>query len=552
MRKVILTTLALTLTASAFWPGGGVKVVQTPESISNPQMVYLEDGSVIISWEADRLIYCQKLDTTGVIHWDASGVRVCLSDSNQLDHHMVTDGQDVWFVWQDERNDDGDIYAQKISGSTGQRLWGDLGKAVCVKNGTQRLQTCTVLSSGSFVATWDDYSVDPRDIASQWLNVTGQPQWGPDGIYVTRGTGGGYKPKALPSGEAVLDIWLGVRSGDTVGAYFAQRVNSDGDFLWDTMGVRVEFISTPYAECSDGLGGAVVLFGNPGYLGVQRIDSTGQVVWDSGGVKITEFTRNNPQTNQSPYPEPDWNGIISDDTGGCFVWSGFDVQHINSNGNLVWGSSSVPYWESDGLTYRLAATRLCPDGNNGLMIVFDNLEWTSPEWPPYVDQGIRVQRINADGEIVFDTNGIIVRLWNPDSLPGGDFNTSVNAVPGGVILAWTDNRHLPDYSLYAQIVDTTGKVGSGIEEKPLPTLHPSLELNATLIAKNISLRYSLPAGQAAILQLFDVSGRLVRSQRVDQPSGKINWNVHDLSSGVYFAELRAAGARVSRKVVVIK
>jgi len=255
MRKVILTILAVALPAFAFWPAGGVKVVQTPNTIQNPQMVYLNDGSVVISWEADRLIYCQKLDTTGVIHWDAEGVRVCLSDSNQRGHHMVTDGNDAYFVWRDYRNDDGDIYAQKLDGSTGQRLWGEQGKAVCVKEGLQRRQKESVLNNSSFIASWEDENVEPRNIAAQWFNTIGQIFWEPNGIYVNRGTDRAYTPFVAPSGNSVVVVWRGANDGDTIGANFAQRVDSTGNFLWDTLGILIEYSSTPYGTCSDGRGG---------------------------------------------------------------------------------------------------------------------------------------------------------------------------------------------------------------------------------------------------------------------------------------------------------
>jgi hypothetical protein len=535
-----------------------VKVVQTPESISNPQMVYLEDGSVIISWEADRLLYCQKLDTTGVIHWDADGIRVCFSDSNQRDYHMVTDGQDVWFVWQDERNDDGDIYAQKINGSTSQRLWGEQSKEVCVKEGTQRLQTCTVLPSGSFIATWDDYSIDPRDVVAQWFDINGQQLWGPSGIYVTRSTGGGYKPITLSSGEAMLDVWLGVRTGDSVGAYFAQRVDTDGNFLWDTLGVLVDYISTPYSECSDGVGGAVVLFGNPGYLGVQRIDSTGQVVWIPGGVVIRESNALST-SNPALVPEEPINGLISDNAGGCFAWFGKDitmrVQYIDSTGGLAWGSNGTAYWTREAYYEGpIVATKICSDGNNGVFAVYDNLEWND-SLDPTINLGVLVQRINANGQPVFEDNGVMARVWprDIDSLPWGRFLSAATAVPSGVITAWGDNRDAPHYSMYAQIVDTTGKVGSGIDETPQQISTLLLEVSSVISSENVTLKYSLPVSEKGTLKLFDASGRLIESKTLYQREGVINLDTRNYPQGVYFVQLTSSKhSPITKKLVVVR
>jgi hypothetical protein len=189
-----------------------------------------------------------------MIHWDAEGIRVCLSDSNQRDHHMVTDGQDVWFVWQDERNDDGDIYAQKIDGSTGQRLWDDQGKEVCVKAGLQRRQKATA-HNGNFVVTWQDDAVDPKNIAAQRFNTNGQILWETNGVFINRGTDWAHTPFVGPSRNSVVIVWRGAEEGDTVGAYFAQRVDTNASFLWDTLGVLITYRPTAYSECSDGRGG---------------------------------------------------------------------------------------------------------------------------------------------------------------------------------------------------------------------------------------------------------------------------------------------------------
>jgi len=561
MRRVVFVGTMLALSVFAGWPGGGVKVVQTPEKIDNPQMVYLNDGSVVIAWHEQKgsltagHTYCQKLDTTGAVLWDSRGIRVCLHDSLQRpEYHMVTDGKDVWFVWQDCRNDDGDIYAQKIDGATGQRLWGDEGKAVCVKEGLQRRQQATVLYNGSFIASWEDENIDPRNIAAQWFNDNGQPLWESNGMYINRGTDRAYTPFVGPSGNEVVIVWRGAEEGDTIGAYFAKKVDADSNFLWDTLGVLITYRSTPYAECSDGVGGAIVLFSNPGYLAVQRIDSSGQVVWDSGGVKVKKFTLDAPQAFISPYPDPDWTGIISDDSGGCFVWHNFTVQHVDSSGGLNWGSTGKIYWRDDNLTYRLAGTNLCPDGNNGLMVVFDNLEWDAQEWPPYKVQGVRVQRIDADGDMAFDTGGVIIREWNYDSLPGGgNFRLASSSVPGGIITTWVDNRNNPFTSLYAQIVDTTGKIGSGIEEEPLLSVQlPFLEVDESLVSARVALRYSLPAGDVGVLKLYDVVGKVIHTQSVNQREGVVTWNATGFPSGVYFVQLSTSNnERISRKVLIL-
>lgn len=567
MKKVLLTMLGFTLTAFAFWPAGGVKVVQSANTILNPQMVYLNDGSVIVAWHEQQgnltagHTYCQKLDTTGVAHWPASGVRVCMNDSLQwLDYDMVSDGQDVWFVWQDTRNDAGDIYAQKIDGSTGQRLWGDEGKAVCVKVGKQRLQTCAILSSGNFVVTWVDYSVEPVDIAVQWFDSNDNPLWEIGGLFATRNTGGGYSPIVFPSKDVILDVWVGKRTVDTLSAYFAQRIDSAGKLLFDTSGILIEHAVNFYDVCSDGKGGAVVLFMVPETFeyAVQRIDSSGNVCWTSGGVIIMQPSLSISNSPKIPLEWP-LNGLITDSLGGCFAWFGkhttltasLRVQHIDSSGNLKWKPTGCIFWT---MTSRASAgeAKLSSDGNGGLMIVFNKILWDSPSWPPSEDMGILVQRVDAAGQILFDTNGMLIKTWNPDSLPlPDDFEYSSVDIPGGVITCWKDNRHEPVSSLYAQIVDTTGKIGSGIEEIPLPVTPLMLDLSSVINTTSLTVKYSVPDEEPGILKLFDSLGRLIEAQKLNQRKGVITLDTRYCPQGVYFLQLKTQNKTLANKTIIL-
>ncbi len=548
MRKVILTILAVALPASAFWPAGGVKVVQTPEAISNPQMVYINDGSVVISWEADRLIYCQKLDTTGVIHWDAGGIRVCLSDSNQRDHHMVTDGQDAYFVWRDYRNDDGDIYAQKLSGSTGQRLWGEQGVPACVKTGQQYVCDGAILDNGDFAATWFNLIADPYAVEAQRLDANGEAQWDLEGVLVSGQSIGGT-PKVLPSGNALLDVWTGIRVGDTSGAYLAQRIDSGGNFLWDTLGVLIEYALSFEGVCSDEAGGAIVLFSKgPEPYYAQRVDSSGQNLWQEGGVPI-QINQSMLSVNnlESPAPTGESERFISDGMGGLFIHHGELVQHVDSSGTLVWSNPGVAFWERSGGNTFMDDPNQCLDGDEGIFVVFSTIG--DPDY--LISPGIFVQRIRASGEVMFGTKGVTVWLGTNDF---SDISTSIGeAVPGGVICVWLDSRNTPDVSLYAQFVDTTGKVGSGIVEELPSTEQLNLEAQIDIASTLVSFQYSLPPNETGRLRVFDATGRLILSQKITQSKGIVTWDVTSTPCGVYFAQLVTTNnARVRRKLVLIK
>lgn len=544
MRKVLLTILAVALTAFAFWPAGGVKVVETPEAIENPQMVYIEDGSVVISWEADRLIYCQKLDTTGVIHWDAEGVRVCLSDSIQIDHHMVTDGQDVWFVWQDTRNDDGDIYAQKIDGSTGQRLWEDQGKVVIRKIETQMKPRCALLEGKALGVSCDDWALEPRGVSVQYLLSDGSLAWDSAGLPLSIGSGWmGGNGYVVGSGRDLYICWFG---WDSDRGIFCQKFNQAGDYLFDTTSTPDVYGTSLWGMVDDVHEGCIILFMQTSGISVQRFDSLGSALWGADGVPLQLTSLLMLSLTQMPNDEVKY-GLLSDSVGGCFAsfWNDIYVQHVDSSGHRIWGDSGVDVWHTpSGYARAESNSSIVNDGNGGVFIA-----WTDFGIDPedYYPEGILVQRVDENGNAFFEANGL--RAWlQEDLLP----SPIAQSVPGACIITWHDSRNSPNSSLYAQIVDTTGKIGAGIEEEDLqPAPYAFLELVSSISSGVVTLKYLLPPNQTGTLKLFEVTGRLVRMRRLDQPSGKINWNVQDLSSGVYFAELRAEGARVSRKVVVL-
>lgn len=287
---------------------------------------------------------------------------------------------------------------------------------------------------------------------------------------------------------------------------------------------------------------------------MQRIDSTGQSLWIPGGIHIREFALSLGLT----YPSPDVTGLLSDDNGGCFVWwrdnGSLKLQHIDSVGGINWGSGGTPYWKREAVEAPLIATKLCSDFNNGVFGVYDNLEW-GDSLDPTIDLGVLVQRVGADGQPVFDSNGVMVRQWpkDIDALPWDRFLSAAAAIPGGVITTWGDNRDQPDYSLYAQIVDTTGKVGSGVGEESIASHSaPILGISSTIASGNVSLRYSLPAKEMGAVKLYDVAGKLIKSQPLNQREGVITWNTQELPLGVYFVQLSTSNnERVSRKMLIV-
>jgi hypothetical protein len=70
-----------------------------------------------------------------------------------------------------------------------------------------------------------------------------------------------------------------------------------------------------------------------------------------------------------------------------------------------------------------------------------------------------------------------------------------------------------------------------------------------------TIRYSLPIESKVSLQLFDISGRLVKTLVNEQKKSgnySINLNTCTLSAGIYFLSLATEEQRIIERLVVVK
>jgi hypothetical protein len=127
------------------------------------------------------------------------------------------------------------------------------------------------------------------------------PGWQPNGIAVCD-TANCFLPKIVSDGNSgAIICWTEkYRGADSVNHYtddiYAQRVDSGGNFVWQSQGVPVCSLSNSWssypAMITDGQGGAIIAWeddrGGLGYTRVfaQRLDSLGNRMWPENGVLV--------------------------------------------------------------------------------------------------------------------------------------------------------------------------------------------------------------------------------------------------------------------------
>ncbi|MBM3235938.1 hypothetical protein FJZ31_06520 [Candidatus Poribacteria bacterium] len=111
-------------------------------------------------------------------------VLICTESGNQLSPQIVSDNAGgAIIVWEDGRGSDKDIYARKVNAS-GAALWTANGVVICNASGNQESPQIVSDDSGGAIITWQDYRNGNWDIYAQRVNSSGATQWNSNGVSI--------------------------------------------------------------------------------------------------------------------------------------------------------------------------------------------------------------------------------------------------------------------------------------------------------------------------------------------------------------------------------
>ena len=147
------------------------------ECQNTPELISDGAGGAIVTWIDERSgesqydIYAQHIDASGTVQWIADGVPLCTAAGYQLIQEITSDGAGGAIVtWQDDRNDNVDIYAQHIDASGTVQLTAD-GIPLCTATGGQQYPGIASDGVGGAVVAWQDDRCGDycRDIYAQQI-----------------------------------------------------------------------------------------------------------------------------------------------------------------------------------------------------------------------------------------------------------------------------------------------------------------------------------------------------------------------------------------------
>ena len=279
------------------WTFNGVSIYTATSVQGYPKIISDGSGGAIITWQDYRNgnfdLYAQRVDSSGVLQWSLDGVPICTAGDQQEDVRIVSDGSGGAIItWQDERNggSNNDIYAQRVD-SSGIPQWTLDGIAICTAGNDQYGPKIVSDGSSGAIITWQDERDGLPDIYAQAIDSTGVAQWTLDGVAICTAAIYQYSPTIASDGSGgAIITWYDYRNFNY--DIYAQRVNSSGILQWTLNGVAI-CTAGDYQEypmiVSDGSGGAIITWeDNRSSAGpdiyVQSIDSGGSVP-----VELSEF-----------------------------------------------------------------------------------------------------------------------------------------------------------------------------------------------------------------------------------------------------------------------
>ena len=245
------------------WGDSGVYVCMGSEGKAYPRVVSDSGGGVIILWldyRDDGDIYAQRLDGSGTELWTTDGLPVMTAGVPQSHIRMIPDGSGgAIFAWEDERNGNTDIYAQRIDGS-GSVLWAADGMPVCTATGDQVEAYLVSDGAGGAIISWCDPRSGDLDIYAQRIDASGTALWGTGGLAIVSGLGDQRcgRIQEYGSGGAIIS-YVDDSNGDM--NIMTQHIDGDGIMHWGPNGISVCSAAGDQDNIvmtTDGAGGAII------------------------------------------------------------------------------------------------------------------------------------------------------------------------------------------------------------------------------------------------------------------------------------------------------
>ena len=562
MRHAACSTFALLLIAITFtgvgqaaWRTDGNQVTAKEENDFEPRIIDDGSGGAIIAWAAvcshpdPHAIYANRIDPYGCLFWGSCGLKVS-SDEFQANTpvDIASDGAGGAIVcWSDTRGGNGEIFAQRL-GPDGCFHWTIGGTEVCWTNGTQNYPRVAADGAGGGVFVWYDDRNGNRDLYAQRLDADGNLLWDPAGVPVCTEASAQQGHRIVSDGAGGAYIaWRDVRDGNGDAAVYVQRIAADGSVAWALDGILVKEDSGYYQQleprmASDAAGGAIVVWVDNQAAGLlaQRLDASGDWLWGAGGADVCT------EIGGQYAPQ-----ICADGYGGAaFSWydsrngGGVYAQRLSAVGSKMWTAEGL------AVCFAIASdsyTRIAGDGAGGAVIT-----WRNPE--NYGD--VYARHVEAAGNPTGPEAGTVLCVDDA----GQYYPVVCCDGSGGGIVAWQDSRNVADTDsdIYAGRIFANGSTDVA---SPPAAKRPRIRSYPNPFNPSTTIVYELAEDGSVHLAIHDIAGRRLRTllngEHVRAGAHELAWDGRDdtgarLGSGIYLCRLSTVASTTTGRLVLLK
>jgi hypothetical protein len=217
------------------WAADGVAISDTVNDQRYSIITSDGSGGAIVAWVDNRSgsgnLYAQRVDSTGAMKWISNGIAVSSQADLQIDDPfntaIISDSfGGAIIAWWDNRSGNRDIYAQRID-SSGSEKWMAGGLAVCSAANQQGWPAMISNGFGEVIITWDDDRDGEGAIYAQRIDLAGAVKWAVDGVAISVAPGRQQVPSIVSNGSGGAIISFMDRRNNQWDIY-AQNVLNDG------------------------------------------------------------------------------------------------------------------------------------------------------------------------------------------------------------------------------------------------------------------------------------------------------------------------------------
>jgi len=276
-------------------------------------------------------------------------------------------------------------------------------------SGTGLAMVTDTLTGNTFVV-WNKIYGGDHDIFIQCIDSAGYALWDEGGrvVYADDYFTQWYVSALLDGAGGVFVVWSDYRHTPDEGVeLYGQRLDSEGNLLWSPEGMKLTADSTDHTEpqlYDDGNGGFIMVFVNHvngADIGAQRVNSEGQILWDSTGIFLTKapYSQYEPRTCKASNSTfitiwRDWRDSHDYD-------SDIYMQRFDLDGNILWQPDGIPavHWSHDQ-GYLWDGHDVVADGQGGAVVVWVDFRLSNIGNPI-----LFADRFSAQGQSMWQVNG---------------------------------------------------------------------------------------------------------------------------------------------------